>query len=227
MPHIDICYTSKQHFLTCVDKFSKFAIVHPIKSRSTIDIKPACLQILILFTNTKLIASDNEKAFESNALKTLLRDHYGIDQFFVPTLHSESNGQVERFHSTLLEISRCMYQQQQIQDTVDVIVLSTYKYNNSIHSVTNLKPIDALHTSSVEDMQLVKNRLIKDQERMLKRFNESALTKTYSPGEKVFLRRNKRLGNKFGKVFVEKFVQQDLGTTVLIDGKKVHKSNLR
>lgn len=62
---------------------------------------------------------------------------------------------------------------------------------------------------------------------MLKRFNKNAFTRTYQPGDKVFLRRNRRLGNKFEKVFIEKIVEQDLGTTVLIDGKRIHKSNLR
>lgn len=225
--HIDLFYTSKQHFLTCIDKFSKFAVTLPVQSRSTIDIKPACLQLLNNFKDTKIIVSDNEKAFESNSLKNMLRDHYGIEQFFVPTLHSESNGQVERFHSTLLEISRCIHQQQQIQDPIDLLMLATSKYNNSIHSVINSKPIDAIRTSSIEGMEFIKNRLIKEQERMLKWFNEKAVTKTYRIGEKVFLRRNKRLGNKFDKVFIEKTVQRDLGTTVLIDGKRIHKSNLR
>lgn len=225
--HIDIFYTSKQHFITCIDKFSKFAIVHPINSRSTIDVKPSILQILGVFQNTKLIVSDNEKAFESNALKNLLRDQFGIEQFFVPTLHSESNGQVERFHSTLLELSRCIQRQQLIQDPIDLIILSTNKYNQSIHSVTKLKPIDALHTDSPEKLKFIKDCLIKEQQKTLERFNANAINRTYRPGEKVFVRRNKRLGNKLDKIFVEKAVQQDLGTTVLIDGKRIHKSNLR
>lgn len=48
--------------------------------------------------------------------------------------------------------------------------------------------------------------------------------KTYEPGDRVFVRRNKRLGNKFDKVFVEKVVERDLGTTVLINGKKFTKA---
>lgn len=51
--HIDLFYTSKQYFLTCIDKFSKFAVIIPVQSRSTIDIKPACLQMLNNFKNTK------------------------------------------------------------------------------------------------------------------------------------------------------------------------------
>lgn len=61
--HIDVFTTDKQHFLTCIDKFSKFAVVYPIASRSTLDIKNALLQMLNKFKNTNIIVSDNEKAF--------------------------------------------------------------------------------------------------------------------------------------------------------------------
>lgn len=48
---------------------------------------------------------------------------------------------------------------------------------------------------------------------MLKWFNKNTIPKQYVLGEKVCLKRNKRLGNKFEKNFVEKTVQKDLGTT--------------
>ena len=35
-----------------------------------------------------------------------------MEQLFIPSLCSESNGQVERLHSTLLEIARCITEQQ-------------------------------------------------------------------------------------------------------------------
>lgn len=225
--HIDLFFNSNQYFLTCIDKFSKYAIVYPVNSRSTIDIKPGILQILGTFKKTRIIVSDNEKAFESNSLKTLLTNHYGIEQFFTPTLHSESNGQVERFHSTLLEISRCLHQQLHIQDPIELTAIATKNYNHSIHSVTKFKPIDALHTTSPQHIQSIIACLTVEQRKMLKRFNKNSIQKTFNPGDKVFLRRNKRLGNKINKIFVEKIVQRDLGTCVLIDGKKIHKNNLR
>lgn len=225
--HIDLFYTGKQYFLTCIDKFSKFAICVPISSRATVDIIPALLQILNQFNNTKLIVSDNEGAFESAAIKTILRNNFNIDQFFVPTLHSVSNGQVERFHSTLSELARCIFQQQQIQGTIEIVLLANQKYNNTIHSVIDRKPIDVLHNCPPEELAIIKAKLVREQGLMLRRFNEKALTRTYQPGEKVFLRRNKRIGNKFQKVFIEKVIQEDLGSTVLIDGKRIHKSNLR
>jgi len=39
MLHIDIFSTDKKYFLTCIEKFSKFAMVQPIPSRTIEDLK--------------------------------------------------------------------------------------------------------------------------------------------------------------------------------------------
>lgn len=225
--HIDIIITDKQHFLTCIDKFSKFAIVIPIASRSSTDIKTALFQIMNRYREVKVIISDNEKSFKSSAVSTFIRDHFKTEQFFIPPMHSKSNGQVERFHSTLLEIARCIKAQQNINETTELILLSTIKYNNTVHSVTGKKPLDILNEFTETAMAEVKERLAAAQHKTLERHNKDAMTRKYQPGEIVFVKRNRRLGNKFDKFFVQGIIQQDLGTTVLIDGRKVHKSNLR
>lgn len=225
--HIDILITNKSHFLTCVDKFSKFAMIIPIASRNSLDVKNGLLQIMTRFKDVKIVVSDNERSFQSNMIGSFLRDHFGAEQFFVPPMHSESNGQVERFHSTLLEIARCVKAQQHIDDIADLLILSTFKYNSSVHSVTGKRPIDILNTLPQEILKDVRDMLITAQQKTLKTYNEKASPRSFQPGDKVFVKRNRRLGNKFDKWYVEGTVQQDLGTTVLINGKKVHKSNLR
>jgi len=57
-------------------------------------------------------------------------NNYGVSISNAPPLHSVSNGQVERFHSTLLELARCLKIDKSISDTVGVIMLSTIEYNN-------------------------------------------------------------------------------------------------
>lgn len=225
--HVDILITNKHLFLTSIDKFSKFASVIPIASRSILDVKTGLFQALARFRKVRLIVSDNERSLCSNALGTFLRDHFEIEQFFVPTMHSESNGQVERFHSTLLEIARCVKAQQEINDTVDLILLSTHKYNHSVHSTTGRKPIDIVNDVDKDVLKYIGTRIKETQERNLSASNRDLMTRTYQPGEIVFVRRNKRLGNKFDKVFVEGTIERDLGTTVIINGRTIHKKNLR
>lgn len=45
--HIDIFSTDRKLFLTCIDKFSNFAIVQLIDSRTITDIEPAMMQFII------------------------------------------------------------------------------------------------------------------------------------------------------------------------------------
>lgn len=225
--HMDILITNKLNFLTCLDKFSKFAIVLPINSRSSIDTKIGLLQVLNRFKGVKTIVSDNERAFCSNALGIFLRDHLDVQQFFVPPMHSKSNGQVERFHSTLLEIARCIKVQQNIDETTELLLLSTLKYNDTIHSVTGRKPIDIINGFEKNSLVDIRKQLQTAQDKSLNQNNKNTSNKVYHPGEIVFVRRNKRLGNKFDKVFEQEVIERDLGTTVMIKGKKVHKENLR
>ena len=82
--HIDIIITDKQHFLSSIDKFSKFAVMIPISSRSSVDIKVGICQVMSRFRKVKIVVSDYEKAFQSNLISTFLRDHFGVEQFFIP-----------------------------------------------------------------------------------------------------------------------------------------------
>lgn len=225
--HIDIYSTDKVHFITCLDKFSKFASVSEIKSRAIVDIKEPLLQILNFFKDTKIIVCDNEKSFNSQTIKTLLRDYFKIDIFTIPPFHSTTNGQVERFHSTLTEIARCTKLEQDISDTCELILLSVVKYNRSIHSTTKQKPIDIIHSRVSTLQNEVRRNIMQKQVTDLRYHNKNKQRRSYKPGDKVYVRTNKRIGNKFRKLFLEKTVQQDLGTTVLIDKRKIHKNNLR
>jgi len=133
--HIDIFSTDKKYFLTCVDKLSKFSIVQPIASRTIADVQTAILQLINFYRRTKTIYCDNEPSIKSETIKTLLSNQFDIQIVNAPPHHSTSNGQVERFHSTLAEIARCLKIERGIKDTVELILLATIEYNKTIHSV--------------------------------------------------------------------------------------------
>ena len=113
--HIDIFSTDIKLLLTCVDKFSKFALVQSKASRTTGDVKISIMQLLNIFPNAKTIFCDNDKLLNSDYIKTLLRNSSITTVNSLP-LHSVSNGQVERFHSTMSEFSRCLKLRRQIDD---------------------------------------------------------------------------------------------------------------
>lgn len=223
---MDIFSTDGKHFLTCIDKFSKFALVHEINSRNIVDITPAMLQIINLYPSISHIYCDNEAALKSRYIQELL-NRYGIQMSNTPPEHSSSNGQVERFHSTLAELARCIKGERQISDTSELIYLATIEYNKTIHSVTQEKPIDALFTPLLQGK--IKSHLIKAQETILNRYNSSSRSKNrkFNLGDRVFVKTCRRRGNKLSIRFIQRRIQADLGSTVLIRGKIVHKDNIR
>jgi len=59
--------------------------------------------------------------------------------------HSTSNGQIERAHSTLTEIARCIKDELNLVDYSEIIIKAAQKYNMTIHSITNQRPYDILY----------------------------------------------------------------------------------
>ncbi len=68
-------------------------------------------------------------------------------------------------------------------DTTEIIVLATNKYNKSIHSVTNEKPIDILHSKSAEFEAEISKKIQQAQEKTLEHVNKDRTHKTYQVGD--------------------------------------------
>lgn len=225
--HMDIYSTQNNYFLTCIDKFSKYALVEQIDSRSIVDIKIPLTKIIGFFKNPKTLVTDNEPSLCSNVIQSLIRDHFGMSHHKVPAMHSTSNGQVERFHSTLAEISRAIKKDMQLTDLSEIIQLALIKYNNSIHSVTKARPIDLLWNISDSNKLNTEKLLLNAQKAQNNYHNKKRVNRKFKKGQEIFVKRNKRCGNKLSNKYDRKNVQKDLGTAVLVDGKEVHKDNIR
>lgn len=137
--HIDIFLSQPLKFLSAVDKFSRFGVLIPIKSRTITDIRKGLLKLFSIYGTPGLIVSDNEPALRSAEIRGLA-NNLNIQMHFVPANHSESNGMVERFHSTVAEIFRCIKPQYADLDHKEIFLIACTLYNNTIHSGTGLKP---------------------------------------------------------------------------------------
>jgi len=102
----------------------------------------------------------------------MLGNNFGIVILNAPPLHSLSNGQVERFHGTLGDIARSFKLETQVEDTVENILLATIKYNRSIHSVTNKRPIDVIHAASKGSTVQIKEKIASAQQKTVDQMNK-------------------------------------------------------
>jgi len=114
-----------------------------------------------------------------------------------------------------------------LNDTTELILVATNKKNNLIHPVMNEKPIEIVHLKPAEFERRISRKIKHAQEKTLDTVNKNRTYKDYQVSEKFFLKTNKRLGNKLSPLCSEETIEADLGTTVLIKGRVVHKDNLR
>lgn len=141
---MDLFTIEREWFITLIDTFTKYAMITPIKSRSVAHIKNPFFELIHRMPLPETIVLDNEPSLKSSIIRSQLQD-FNITVYETPTGRSEVNGQVERFHSTLTEIYRCLKTDGN-KDSVKIrLRLCVDKYNNSIHSTINMTPHEALY----------------------------------------------------------------------------------
>lgn len=177
------------------------------------------LSILSHYPRTKTIVFDNENKFKSEAVKQIL-NRQQISVYHTPIAHSVTNGQIERFHSTLLEIIRCIKTKAKPEHIVELAVI---EYNKTIHSVTQKRPCD----TDINDMEIY-SKLKLHQEKMLLSHNKKRKLIDYVPGQKIFVVSHDAARNKSKPRYTEETVKENFKTYIISSkNKKIHKDNIR
>lgn len=143
--HIDSITLENVKFLTIIDSFSKYAQAYKLQSATGIAVTSKLIKYFSHHCIPEQIVSDNGLEVKNSIIKELLAVHK-IKLHFISSQHPESNGLIERFHSTLIEHIRLLnnqdeYKNDYIEHKVDYALLA---YNNTVHSVTNLKPYEVI-----------------------------------------------------------------------------------
>lgn len=235
--HIDIFSTEKHLVLTAIDKFTKFIKTQILQSRSAQDIRQPLRDILFSFCIPENVVIDNEGALRSISLTTMMEDELQIKVYKTPPYKSEVNGQIERPHSTLTEIMRCLREEQPTRSFQELLEKAVYEYNLTIHSTTGKKPAELflgkINRANPEDLEKIRTnnieKLKNKQQKDIEQHNKKRLPmKTYEIGESIYVKMNKRLGSKLTPRYRQEIVKEDRHTTVLTEsGKVVHKSHIK
>lgn len=217
---IDIFHAASRIYYSTIDRFSKYAVLR--YSENKLNASEVVEEILQMFPLCKHVMTDNEQIFVSFPMKSMF-SRKKITHSVTPIKHSTSNAQVERFHRTLIEITRCLAEQKSLSFE-DVIFDAVAEYNNTIHSVTHLKPIELFFNSG--KYPKISELLQKSQISMLKFQNKTRDFKHFEPGTTIFVRDNRR--DKRSASHMKYVVQEDKGTMILTtSGKLIHKDNIR
>lgn len=142
--HVDIFISGQNSFLSAVDKFSRFGIFIPIKSRSIVDVRRGLIKLFSIFNHPKTIVSDNEPSLKSIEIRSLL-ESLNIETYYTPVDRSEVNGIVERFHSTVIEIFRCIKGKFENLSPKSLWQLAVSHYNATIHTAHKMKPASVFY----------------------------------------------------------------------------------
>lgn len=232
--HIDIfVFNQTTLFLSSIDKLSKFIKIRPIKSRSIANIQKPLINLLFDWDIPAMIVIDNEKSFVSAVIEQQIKK-LGIQIFKTPVHQSETNGQIERAHSTIREIVRCTRNTSPNLSLNDLIQLAVHKYNNTIHSVTKDTPKNIYTGLNIDNLSPPNFSKQKQDnlDRVIKIFqkkNENIKDPKYSDYEPNSFAFEKictvsKRGPRFKKIIVK-----ENHPTHIIDNRdrKIHKSNLR
>lgn len=148
---------------------------------------------------------------------------------------------MERFHSTLLEIFRCLKAEHKDLRLNELITLATDRYNNTVHSVTNKKPVDIffnraerINYQNLQNFRRKLNKQVKKsikerQKATLERHNAKhrAVPKEYKAGDVVHIR-NKQIKAKHKPLYKKAVVNKNNRVTVQTDtGKRIHKTHIK
>lgn len=98
---MDIFIIIKENFLSLIDSFSKHLQMIHMKTKNLTDVKAALPKYISTFQPPRLLVTDHETTFMSSQLRDFLAN-LGVAIEYASS--SESNGQIERAHSTIIEI---------------------------------------------------------------------------------------------------------------------------
>ncbi|KAL1132388.1 hypothetical protein AAG570_010343 [Ranatra chinensis] len=140
--HIDLFYEGRITYMTGIDPFSKYAMALQVPDKSGNSIRRALANWFAMFGIPMELVMDNGNEFRNELVQGYLKAN-DVGVHFTTPGHHQSNGPVERFHSTLIEHLRLLREDRGLVGP-EAVLVAVAAYNSSIHSVTGVTPFEAV-----------------------------------------------------------------------------------
>lgn len=141
--HMDLFTVQSEKYVTLVDVFTKYGQAYHLRDGTAVSILQALLHYCTHHGVPFTIITDNGTEFTNQLFAEFTRLHK-INHHKVLAHSPNDNGNIERFHSTLLEHLRILKLQQKSEPIVNLMPYAIIGYNSSIHSFTKCRPFDLL-----------------------------------------------------------------------------------
>ncbi|CAF4372128.1 unnamed protein product [Rotaria sp. Silwood2] len=149
--HRPITPTSRRgnkYIISITDILSKFVIAKAVRD-CTADTAARFLQeeVICKYGTPKCVLTDNGTHFTSTMMKLLLK-RLGITHLYATPCHPQTNGQIERFNSTM-DAKIAALSNQNRSDWDDNLPFVIFNYNTSYHSTTKTIPFELMYGRSL------------------------------------------------------------------------------
>ena len=127
-----------QYLLVCIDSFSRYSILVPLKDKSARSVARALIdEVICRYASPKVLLSDNGAEF-NNAIITAVCESFNIKKCNIVPYSPQANGMVERANRRILDILRYIANSSSAWD--EHIPLVACSLNSAIHSSVNESP---------------------------------------------------------------------------------------
>lgn len=210
---------TRNYVLVIRDELTKFTQAYPIQDKSAKSIVNTLLLYFQHYGTPLRIHCDHGKEFNNTLVKDLC-NLYDIKLTFSSVSHPQSNGSVERFHATLLEMIRANKSENPNEHPLTIIPYAVICYNNSANKTHGFTPYELLfgHSSSRPPETLynekeIISKYVRDLNNRMSHFYKIARSKTDLQKEKA--------KNRFDKHVSENIPQYKVGGKVYVKESQI------
>lgn len=138
---LDAFQYDKRKFLSIIDCFSKRLVVYPLTSLNQIEVKDHLFDYFSLYPTPKIVQMDNGREFDNAGLRDFLK-LYEVEPYYVTPGHPDSQGLIERTHSTLIELLNSIQLQNRNNTTEANMKTAVIAFNNTLNSTLKMTPME-------------------------------------------------------------------------------------
>lgn len=141
--HMDSFTAQSEKYVTFIDVFSKYGQAYLLRDGTALSVIQALLTFSTHHGLPLTIITDQGTEFTNQMFSEFCKIHK-ITHHQTLAHSPNANGNIERFHSTLLEHLRILKLKQRDQPVINLMPYALIAYNSSVHSFTKCKPYDLI-----------------------------------------------------------------------------------